>query len=138
MNNSSIAAEFLARAFRNVKEARMALEDGDYYYVCIRSLEALNNMAKALLSLYGVYPINEDPVPLLEYVRLNRDLDESLVNLIEQIQDEERKLRFLAEIDEASLKGDTVIIRRKEAEIQLESIEEIFKKVQEEFDKFHS
>ncbi|MEM0373561.1 MAG: HEPN domain-containing protein [Sulfolobaceae archaeon] len=138
MNNSSLASEFLVRAFRNIKEAKIALEDGDYYHVCVRCLEALDNIAKSILALYGVYSASDDPVPLLEYLKETRELDEELNKLIDIIQDEERKLKIIARIDEASLKGDTVIIRRKEAEIQLAEIEKVFEKAQEEFDKFHS
>jgi uncharacterized protein (UPF0332 family) len=136
MNNSSLASEFLIRAHRSLIDANKAFEDGDLVGASIRCFETIEYIARAILSLYGIFVLTKNSaIHYLDYLALSRGIE--FKELLNSIEDLGRRLYIVNFIDESSLKGDTVIIRNKETEILIKEVEKLFQKAQEIFDNFH-
>ncbi|WP_149528817.1 HEPN domain-containing protein [Sulfuracidifex tepidarius] len=139
MNNSEIASEYILRTNRTLKEAKMAFDDGDLLYTAIRLYESVENMSKALLSLYGIYSKSSSGNAVsLEYLKRDKDLDEKTKEVISKLQEIEAKLFPSTVVDESSLKTPSVVIRHKEAEIIMNEITSLFDKINVIFDEFHN
>jgi HEPN domain-containing protein len=129
MDKSLVAAEYLLRARRTLKEAQIAFEDGDLYYTVVRSLDTIENLARVLLALKDIFRYE-----LLwnTTIMLN---DES--NIEKKLRDLELKLIPITLINESSLKTPTVIIRNKEAEMLVDEITKILEEVEGIYDEYH-
>jgi len=129
MDKSLVAAEYLLRARRTLKEAQIAFEDGDLYYTVVRSLDTIENLARVLLALKDIFKYE-----LLwnTTIMLN---DES--NIEKKLRDLELKLIPITLINESSLKTPTVIIRNKEAEMLVDEITKILEEVEGIYDEYH-
>ncbi len=139
MNNSETASEYILRATRTLKEAKLAFEDGDLLYTGVRLYETVENLSKILMSLYGIYTKSTAGNALvLEYLKRNKEIDERTKGVISKLQELEVKLFPSTLIDEASLKTPSVIMRHKEAEIILDEVTKLFDEVNVIFDEFHS
>lgn len=129
MDNSLLAAEYLLRARRTFKEAKIAFDDGDLYYVVIRILDTIQNLSKTLLVFNNKYDFNL--YWNASMLSLNDEIEKSLFEL-------ELRLMPMILLNESSLKTPSVIIRNKEAEILLEEIGKILEKVEQRYDEYHS
>jgi HEPN domain-containing protein len=139
LNNSETASEYILRATRTLKEAKLAFEDGDLLYTGVRLYETVENLSKILMSLYGIYTKSTAGNALvLEYLKRNKEIDERTKGVISKLQELEVKLFPSTLIDEASLKTPSVIMRHKEAEIILDEVTKLFDEVNVIFDEFHS
>ncbi|ADB86006.1 hypothetical protein [Saccharolobus islandicus] len=129
MDKSLVAAEYLLRARRTLKEAQIAFEDGDLYYTVVRSLDTIENLARVLLALKDIFRYE-----LLwnTTIMLN---DES--NIEKKLRDLELKLIPITLINESSLRTPTVIIRNKEAEMLVDEITKILEEVEGIYDEYH-
>ncbi|QGA53552.1 HEPN domain-containing protein [Sulfolobus sp. E5-1-F] len=129
MDKSLVAAEYLLRARRTLKEAQIAFEDGDLYYTVIRTLDTVENLAKVLLSLKDIFrhDLFWNTTMLLN--------DENALE--KKLRDLEYKLIPITLINESSLKTPTVVIRNKEAEMLVDEISKILEEVEKAYDEYH-
>ncbi|MCH4815301.1 MAG: hypothetical protein QXY87_06260 [Saccharolobus sp.] len=129
MDKSLVAAEYLLRARRTLKEAQIAFEDGDLYYTVVRSLDTIENLARVLLALKDIFRYE----PLWNTtIMLNNES-----NIEKKLRDLELKLIPIILINESSLKTPTVIIRNKEAEMLVDEITKILEEVERIYDEYH-
>ncbi|QXJ31651.1 hypothetical protein [Saccharolobus shibatae] len=129
MDKSLVAAEYLLRARRTLKEAQIAFEDGDLYYTVVRSLDTIENLARVLLALKDIFRYE----PLWNTtIMLNNES-----NTEKKLRDLELKLIPIILINESSLKTPTVIIRNKEAEMLVDEITKILEEVERIYDEYH-
>ncbi|AAK42557.1 hypothetical protein SULI_01060 [Saccharolobus solfataricus] len=129
MDKSLVAAEYLLRARRTLKEAQIAFEDGDLYYTVIRTLDTVENLAKVLLSLRDVFKYD---------LFWNTALFLNDGSMLEKkLRDLEYRLIPITLINESSLKTPTVVIRNKEAEMLVDEISKILEEVEKIYDEFH-
>ncbi len=129
MDESLLAAEFLIRARRTLKEAKIAFDDGDLYYTLIRVLDTVENLSKVLLTLNGKYALDT----LWNAISLSGNSD-----LENKLRDLEVKLMPLIYLNESPLKSPSVFVRNKEAEILLDEINKVFEEVEKIYDEYHS
>ncbi|WP_338603526.1 hypothetical protein V6M85_04490 [Sulfolobus tengchongensis] len=130
MDKSLVAAEYLLRARRTLKEAKIAFEDGDLYYTVIRVLDTIENLSKVLLTLKDVFIVES-------YWNATMLLEDNNNKIEQKLREIELKLMPALIINESSLKTPTVIIRNKEAEILLGEVEKIFEEVEKIYDEYH-
>lgn len=136
MNNSSLASEYLSKAFRDLSQTRTSLEEGDLVSTINNSYNFIEDISKALLSLYGIYTYEEHTAQKLNLI-ITKMREEKEILLIRKLQLMEQRLYPLMLIDESSLK-DTVIIRNFEAKALVKELENIFELANSIFDEFHS
>ena len=135
MNNSAFASEFLARALRNLNNAKASYEEGDL----IDSLSYLYNVielvSSALLGLYGFYTPYEHKAQMLNIIVSKAN--EKEIMLIRRLQLLEQKLYPVTLIDESSLKDGSVVARNVEVKSLLKEVEDLFELANQIFDEFH-
>ena len=136
MNNSALASEFLSKAFRNLSQTKTSLDEGDLRGTIDNSYNFIENISRALLSLYGIYTYEEHASQKLNLI-LSKMEGEKEVLLVRKLQLMEQRLYPLTLIDESSLK-DTVIIRNFEAKALVKELENIMELANSVFDEFHS
>jgi len=136
MNNSTLASEFLSKAFRSLSQTKTSLEEGDLIGTIVNSYNFIENVSKALLSLYGIYTYEGHASQKLNLI-LGKMEGEKEVLLVRKLQLMEQRLYPLTLIDESSLK-DTVIIRNFEAKALVKELENIMELANSVFDEFHS
>lgn len=136
MNNSALASEFLSKAFRSLNQTKTSLDEGDLLGTINNSYNFIENVSKALLSLYGIYTYNLHASQKLNLILTNMR-EEKEISLIRKLQLMEQRLYPITLIDESSLK-DTVIIRNFEAKALIKELENILELANSVFDEFHS
>lgn len=129
MDLSLVAAEYLLRARRTLKEAKIAFDDGDLYYTVIRVLDTIENLSKVILTLNNKYNFN---------LYWNGIILDNKNKLEIKIKDLEIKLLPILLINESALKTPSVIIRNKEAEMLLDEVTKIFDGVEKLYDEYHN
>lgn len=129
MDLSLVAAEYLLRARRTLKEAKIAFDDGDLYYTVIRVLDTIENLSKVILTLNNKYNFN---------LYWNGIILDNKNELEIKIRDLEIKLLPILLINESALKTPSVIIRNKEAEMLLDEVTKIFDEVEKLYDEYHN
>lgn len=129
MDLSLVAAEYLLRARRTLKEAKIAFDDGDLYYTVIRVLDTIENLSKVILTLNNKYNFN---------LYWNGIILDNKNKLEIKIKDLEIKLLPILLINESALKTPSVIIRNKEAEMLLDEVTKIFDEVEKLYDEYHN
>jgi HEPN domain-containing protein len=136
MNNSSLASEYLTKAFRYLKEAKQAYEEGDLTGSIRHCYDVIQNISRALLSLYGFYTLEDHEAQMLNLIVLKAS--EKGVKLIRELQLYEQKLYPLLFLDESSLKSGSVIARNYEVKGLVQKAENLFELANEVFDEFHN
>jgi hypothetical protein len=126
---SLVAAEYLLRARRTLKEAKIAFDDGDLYYTVIRVLDTIENLSKVILTLNNKYNFN---------LYWNGIILDNKNELEIKIKNLEIKLLPILLINESALKTPSVIIRNKEAEMLLDEVTKIFDEVEKLYDEYHN
>ncbi|MDT7860679.1 MAG: hypothetical protein RRA45_00440 [Saccharolobus sp.] len=129
MDLSLVAAEYLLRARRTLKEAKIAFDDGDLYYTVIRVLDTIENLSKVILTLNNKYNFN---------LYWNGIILDNKNELEIKIKNLEIKLLPILLINESALKTPSVIIRNKEAEMLLDEVTKIFDEVEKLYDEYHN
>ncbi|BDB98868.1 hypothetical protein [Saccharolobus caldissimus] len=129
MDLSLVAAEYLLRARRTLKEAKIAFDDGDLYYTVIRVLDTIENLSKVILTLNNKFNFN---------LYWNGIILDNKNELEIKIRDLEIKLLPILLINESALKTPSVIIRNKEAEMLLDEVTKIFNEVEKLYDEYHN
>jgi len=93
LNSGEMAADYIARALRHLREAKTAFEEKDYASVVRRAQEAVELACKAVLRLLGIeFPKVHDVSDVFSGIRRHADIPEWFAAEVPRCADALRKL----------------------------------------------